>query len=176
MIKNTLIFLSCFLTGCGVSIENYKQTQPEFDLKKFFNGKMVAYGLFKDYSGQVVRRFTIKMEGIWDGDKGTLKEDFIYDDGEKQHRTWHLTDLGNGQFSGSADDVVGDAQGQSAGFATRWQYTVALPYQGSVLHVGFDDWMYMVDENRVLNHAKVTKWSFKVGEVVLYLEKVDTDG
>ena len=95
-------------------------------------------------------------------------------DGETQQRTWHLTHLGGGKYSGRADDVIGDGHGQTRGFATRWKYRVALPYQGDVLHVDFDDWMYMVDEDRLLNRAKVKKWGFTVGEVLLYLERVES--
>jgi len=175
MFKPIFFLVIFLLTGCGMSIEKYQGTEPEFDLKEFFNGEMVAYGLFQNYSGKVVRRFRIDMVGSWEGEKGTLKEDFFYDDGETQHRTWYITHLGEGKYQGAADDVIGDAYGQVHGFASRWQYTVALPYNDGVINVKFDDWMYLVDENRLLNRAKVKKWGFKVGEVLLYLEKVQPD-
>ena len=40
------------------------------------------------------------MTGTWNGNQGTLDEDFTYSDGKKEKRVWRLTDLGNGRYSG----------------------------------------------------------------------------
>ena len=45
-------------------------------------------------------------------DEGVLDEHFVYSDGSTQQRIWHLKYLGDGRYSGHADDVVGQAQGQ----------------------------------------------------------------
>ena len=39
--------------------------------------------------------------------------------------------------------------------------------------VHFDDWMYLQENNILINKAKVTKWGFKVGEVLLFFSKKD---
>lgn len=49
----------------------------------------------------------------------------------------------DGRYTGRADDVVGEATGQTAGNAFRWNYTLRLPGDDSVYEVQFDDWMFL---------------------------------
>jgi len=37
--------------------------------------------------------------------------------------------------------------------------------------VSFDDWMYLLDENRLLNRAAISKFGIQLGEVLLYIER-----
>lgn len=162
---------SLLMSACATPIEAYRDTRPVFDLKQFFDGELTASGLFIDYSGKVARRFTVDMRGTWQGDEGKLEEWFTYDDGEKQTRVWHLKKTADGLYEGRADDIDGSALGVSEGFALNWRYAMNLPYKDGTIAVKFDDWMYLVDEKRLINQAKVSKWGFQVGEVVLYMEK-----
>ncbi len=160
------------LTGCaGPQIGDYAAEKPVLDLRQYFNGTLDAYGVFTDRSGQVVKRFTVVMRCSWNGDEGVLDEDFIYSDGTKQKRIWRLKHLGNGRYEGRADDVVGVAQGQTAGNAFRWGYTLALPVDGKVWEVQFDDWMYLVDDRVMLNKAAMSKFGIFLGEVTLSFVK-----
>jgi hypothetical protein len=111
------------------------------------------------------------MTGTWSGNQGVLDEDFTYSDGTKERRVWRLTDLGNGRYSGRADDVVGEAVGQAAGNALNWRYTLALPVDGRVWEVQFDDWMYLMDERVMLNKAVMSKFGITLGEVTLAFTK-----
>ncbi len=43
----------------------------------------------------------------------------------------------------------------------------ALPIDGSVWHVQFDDWMYLMDERVMLNKAVMSKLGVTLGEVTL---------
>jgi hypothetical protein len=63
--------------------------------------------------------------------------------------------------------VVGEAKGQVSGNAFRWTYTMALPVDGRVWHVDFDDWMYLMDDRVMLNKATMSKWGVQLGEVTL---------
>jgi hypothetical protein len=156
------------LAGCASqSIETYANEKPVLDLSTYFNGTLDAYGVFTDRSGAVVKRFSVVMVCNWEGDKGTLDEDFTYSDGTKQKRVWHLTKLGNGRFTGRADDVVGEASGESRGNAFHWNYTLSLPVDGKVYEVQFDDWMYLVGDKVMLNKASMSKFGFRLGEVTL---------
>ena len=78
---------------------------------------------------------------------------------------------GNGRYTGTADDVVGVAQGQAAGNALNWRYTLRLPVDGSVYEVEFDDWMFLIDEQVMLNKAVMSKFGFRLGEVTLAFRK-----
>lgn len=154
--------------GCaGPTPADYAAERPLLDLREYFNGDVTAYGIFTDRSGRVVRRFTVLMKCSWDGDHGVLDEYFAYADGETQRRVWRLKKMPDGRYTGTADDVIGEASGQAAGNAFNWRYTLALPVDGKVYHVQFDDWMYLVDERVMLNTAVMSKFGFRLGEVTL---------
>jgi hypothetical protein len=161
------------LAGCAnaPTPADYARETPTLDLRSYFNGPLTAHGLFTDRSGKVVRRFTVKITGTWTGNEGVLDEDFTYSDGERQKRVWRLTDLGEGRFSGRADDVVGVAVGRAAGNALNWRYTLALPVDGRVWHVQFDDWMVLMDQRVMLNRAVMSKFGITLGEVTLAFSK-----
>ena len=156
------------LSACaGPQISDYASQTPILDLRSYFNGTVDAWGLFTDRGGRVVKRFTVVMDCKWQGDEGVLDEAFTYSDGTKQRRIWRLKALPNGRYEGRADDVVGMASGQTKGNAFQWQYTLALPIDGSVWHVQFDDWMYLMDERVMLNKAVMSKLGVTLGEVTL---------
>ncbi|MDZ7938395.1 MAG: DUF3833 domain-containing protein [Rhodoferax sp.] len=160
------------LGGCASqTIEAYAKETPELDLRRYFNGVLDAYGVFTDRSGAVVKRFTVVMHCSWEGEQGVLDEAFTYSDGSTQRRVWRLTHLGQGRYSGTADDVVGTAQGQSSGNAFHWNYTLALPVDDKVYEVQFDDWMYLMTDTVMLNKAGMRKFGISLGEVTLAFTK-----
>ena len=161
------------LSGCASAPvpADYAAEKPALDLKRYFNGELVAHGIFTDRAGRVARRFTVLMTCTWQGNQGTLDERFTYSDGKTERRVWRLTDLGGGRYTGRADDVVGEAQGQASGNALNWRYTLSLPVDGKVYEVQFDDWMYLVDERVMLNKARMSKFGIFLGEVTLSFTK-----
>ncbi len=164
----TALVCAVAMAGCAApQLADYADTKPAFDFRHYFDGTVLAHGMVSDRSGKVVRRFVVTMNCNWVGDEGTLDEQFVYDDGERQHRLWRVKMLPGGRFVGTADDVVGDAQGASAGAAFNWRYTLKLPVDGSVYEVQFDDWMYRIDERVVLNRAVMSKFGVRVGEITL---------
>lgn len=159
--------------GCASapSVSDYAAERPQLDLRRYFDGELVAHGIFTDRAGKVVRRFTVQMTGTWQGNQGTLDERFTYSDGKTERRVWRLTDHGGGRYTGRADDVVGEAQGQAAGNALNWRYTLRLPVDDKVYEVQFDDWMYLVDERVMLNKARMSKFGIFLGEVTLSFQR-----
>lgn len=167
-----LLALSFLLMSCSsASIEDYQKTTPTLDLARFFDGELTAAGIVQDFSGKVTRKFTVKMQGSWTDNKGELKEWFIYDDGEKQTRIWRITDLGNGQFEGRADDILGVAEGQASGSALRWRYDMLLVVDGDEVEVEFDDWMFLVDDKTIINKSDIIKFGVTVAQVTLVISK-----
>ena len=168
------IFLFCFLLlSCSSqNLDQYSTTSPALDLKEFFNGELVAYGMLQNRSGVMTRRFTATIDASWQGDQGTLVEEFLFDDGEIQYRTWTLTDLGNNNYQGVASDVVGEAAGSIVGSVFQWQYQLDVPYGDDSIVLSLDDWLYLIDENHLINKTKLTKFGFRVGELTLVIEKV----
>jgi hypothetical protein len=160
------------LSACAApTVDDYAAERPLLDLKTYFNGELVAHGVFTDRDGKVARRFVVQMTGTWAGNQGTLDEGFTYSDGKTERRVWRLSDEGNGRWTGRADDVVGVAEGRAAGNALNWRYTLKLPVDGSVYEVQFDDWMYLMDERVMLNKAVMSKFGIRLGEVTLAFYK-----
>lgn len=162
------------LAGCASAPvpDDYAAEKPTLDLRQYFNGPLIAHGLFTDRAGKVQRRFVVRLKGTWKGEVGTLEEDFEYSDGKTERRVWTITHLGKGRYTGTAGDVLGEARGQAAGNALRWSYTLKLPVDDKVYEVDFDDWMYLMDERVMLNKAQMSKYGFKLGEVTLSFQKL----
>ena len=150
---------------------SYAQELPKLDLQHYFNGTLDAHGIFQDRAGKLVKRFTVLMRASWVGDTGTLDEDFTYADGSRQRRVWTLRKTAPGRFVGTAPDVVGEAVGEVAGNALRWQYVLALPVDGTLYHVDFEDWMFLMDDKVMLNRAAMSKFGFSLGAVTLSFNK-----
>jgi hypothetical protein len=160
------------LAGCASpSPADYADHRPVLDLKSYFDGELVAHGMFTDRSGKVLRRFVVDLKATWQGDRGTLEEDFRYADGGTERRVWRLVAHGGGRYTGTADDVVGTAEGQAAGNALNWRYTLKLPVDGRVYEVQFDDWMFLIDDKVMLNKAVMSKFGVRLGEVTLAFRK-----
>ncbi len=167
-----LICTVALFSACSTpQIDDYAKEKPVFELDKYFNDTLDAYGVFTDRSGQVVKRFTVVMDCTWNGNNGVLDEAFTYSDGTKQRRVWRLTRHADGRFTGTADDVVGTANGQQRGNAFYWTYTLALPVDSNIINVQFDDWMYLMNDKVMLNKASMSKWGVGLGEVTLSFVK-----
>ena len=159
---------TALLGACSTpQVQDYAKATPVLELRDYFNGTLDAYGIFTDRSGKVVKRFAVVMACNWTGDQGVLDEAFTYSDGTTQRRIWRLTRHADGSYTGVADDVVGSAEGQQSGNAFHWAYTLALPIDGHVIEVQFDDWMYLMNDKVMLNKAVMRKWGVGLGEVTL---------
>ncbi|MFZ6733228.1 DUF3833 domain-containing protein [Undibacterium sp. Ji42W] len=165
--------LILLLTSCASQYDpgRYHNETPKLDMQSYFNGKLDAWGMFQDRSGAIVKRFTVIMDCQWSGDIGTLNEDFSYSDGSKQKRIWTLKKVGDDQFTGTAADVIGEARGQVSGNTLHWNYVLALPVDGSVYNVDFDDTMVLMDDKVMLNRAIMRKFGVELGSVTLSFTK-----
>lgn len=172
--KKIACSIACALVmaGCaGPSVQDYATQKPALDLQRYFNGEVVAHGIFTDRSGKVVKRFTVLMKCTWNAEDGVLDETFTYSDGTSSKRVWRMKKQADGRYTGTADDVVGEAHGQVAGNAFQWNYTLRLPVGDKVYEVKFDDWMYLMDERVMLNRAVMSKFGIRLGEVTLAFHK-----
>ncbi len=165
------------LFGCGKIDPNiYSANKPIIDPAVFFSGKTVAKGVLKNRAGEVTRSFVADIVGSLSKDeKGedilTLNEEFRFNDGEVQHRTWVMTKTGDNTYNATAGDVIGTAKGKTAGNAFNLRYVLRVPVDGKTYDIDMDDWMYLVDDTTVINNTMMTKFGFKVGELMLVIEK-----
>ncbi|REG82402.1 DUF3833 domain-containing protein [Marinomonas pollencensis] len=161
------------LLGCSSpTVSDYANNTPEFSLAQFFSGHLTAQGILKNRSGKVIRYFNADLHGEWVDGVGTLKEDFVFDDGEKQQRTWTMTPNENGQYIATANDVIGYGVTHQSGNALFMNYVLRVPYNDDSLDVSVDDRMYRVNENVVINESTLSKFGFEVGYLTLVITKV----
>jgi len=168
------IAFTLLIAGCSsMQIEDFNGTKPEFIPQEYFNGKMKAYGIVKDRSGKIIRSFKGDLVGSWDADGvGTLDEHFLYNDGEKQHRVWKLKPTKNAKkFIGTAGDIVGDAPMVANGNTVMIDYTMRVPYGDGTIDIDVRDWLHLQDDGVIINHSKMKKFGFEVGELVITIIK-----
>lgn len=160
-------------TACatGPDISDFSNAPRDLVLEEYFLGETKAYGIFEDRFGKVRRTFKVNITGTVEDGVLTLDERFIYDDGEKDTRVWVIDILGDGQYRGTAGDVPGYATGEVSGNAFNWKYKVDLKVGDSTWNVGFDDWMYLVEDNVLINRAYVTRYGIRIGEVTIAFNK-----
>jgi hypothetical protein len=156
--------------------EDFAGHEPRFLIEDYFEGKTRAWGLFQDRFGTLRRQFVVDIEGTWDGEILTLVEDFVYDNGETEQRTWYIRKTGEHSYEGRADGVIGTARGESYGNVLNWNYRFALKVGDSTWNVGFDDWMFLQDDGVMINRAEVTKFGFQLGEVTIAFRKDSAAG
>jgi hypothetical protein len=161
------------LTGCSsTTTADYAANGPKLDIRQYLNGKLEAWGVLFDYTGKADLHFHVTMEGSWEGNVGTLKENFVYSDGRKDQRIWTITFTDDTNFTATAHDVEGQAVGTQAGNAVNMKYTLnAVRASGDTITLTMDDWLYRVDEHTVINRTKMRKFGITVGELMIAFRK-----
>ena len=167
-----LVAMVLSVASCGsVDVARYADQQPALNLEHFFSQPVKAWGMFQKRSGEVVKRFEVNIVSRREGNNLILDERFQYSDGTRQRRVWTLTPEGQGRWSGRADDVVGVAKGQIAGNTLHWRYRLNLPVDGSTYEMSMDDWMFLMDEDTLINRTTMSKFGVEVGQVTLFFRR-----
>jgi len=151
------------------SPEDYADTGPAFVPQEHLSGPIVAEGVIFGPTGRVASRFDATMEGVWDGNSGTLTEDFTFSTGNRQQRAWQITLGDDGTVTATASDVIGEAKGKLSGATLSLRYRIRLSEAagGHVLDVA--DWMYLTPGGTVVNRSEMRKFGVLVGELVATL-------
>ena len=168
-----ILITALFLASCGglSQVEDNARFQPKMLPEEFFLGKLSAHGIVKNRSGQQIRSFNADMHGVRSPEGITLSESFLFDDGEKQSRTWQIRRLPDGSYEATAGDVVGIALGRAAGNAYFMRYTLRIPYGDSTLDLAMDDRMYLVNPDTLINETGMSKFGLDVGSLSLVILK-----
>ena len=171
-IKGLALMCLLMLSACSApDVSLYTKNEPKFDLQDFFSASLTAHGILKNRSGEVIRYFNATLEGSWENGVGTLAEEFLFDDGEIQNRTWTMTPDENSQYIATANDVVGFGEVKISGNALFMNYVLQVPYDDGLLEVKVDDRMYMVKDGVAINESVMTKFGFEVGYLSIVIQK-----
>jgi len=168
------LVMAFMFAGCSsMQIEDFTGAKPEFIPQEYFNGKLMAYGIVKDRSGKIIRSFKGELYGSWDANGvGTLDEYFVYNDGEKQRRTWMLSPTDDPKkFIGTAGDIVGQAPMVANGNTVMIDYTMRVPYGNGTIDIDVRDWLHLQENGVIINHSKMKKFGIQVGELVITIIK-----
>lgn len=166
----TRLLLLITLSGCYTTLDKTTSGTPQLAFEEFFNQSLCAWGLVRNRSGGVIRKFSASIEAVSQGDQVTLDEIFLFDDGEYQSRFWKFNKQGE-QWQGSASDVVGVATGVINRDSFYLNYSLSLFIDGRRLLVDMDDWLYLVDSNTLMGSTEMSKWGFKVGQIDIVIQK-----
>jgi hypothetical protein len=170
LIAITLIS-TLFIFSCSVELSDYENSNRDFDIKEYFSGDIIAWGVVQDYNKKVNRRFCVEIKGTWQENKGLLAEKFYFFDGEISYRNWQLTKQMDGGYTGEAEDVVGEAIGKHQDFAFQFQYELLLKVDDETYQVSMDDWMYQLDQHRVINKTAISKFGVNVANITIFFDK-----
>ena len=171
--KLTLIFMLNNLFSCAIKDpEYYSQKSPQLDIREYFNGNIEAYGVLKDWKGEVKRKFTVTMQSSWNENVGTLKEHFIFDDGKEEDRIWTLELSDKHHFTGTAHDVVKTAKGRQFGNAMRMDYTLRVDIDNKKVDLKVEDWMYLISDKNLINESKLKKFGITVAKLTIGFNKL----
>lgn len=150
---------------------DYVATAPRFDLREHLSGPISCEGVVYGPTGRVASRFVADMEASWQGNVGTMTEQFRYDSGARQSRRWVLTLGSDGAIEAEAPDVVGKGQGRQAGAAVRLKYRIRLPEDAGGHVLDAVDWMYLTENGTILNRSQFRKYGIKVAELVATMRR-----
>lgn len=169
----TALFMSLF--SCSrITPKDYSANEPKLDIRQYLNGRVKAWGMLEDRKGKVTRRFVVDMKATWKGNEGILEEDFVFDDGEKSHRTWKVKFDDNNNFTATAGDVVGIAKGSQYGNVMRMNYVLDLKIDEKTNYkVNLDDWMYLIDEKTLVNKSEIKKFGITFARLTIFFQKLD---
>ena len=145
--------------------EDYRDG-PMFNMREVFDGPIECEGVIYGPTGRVASRFAADFHATWEGNVGTVKEEFRYDSGSVQHREWTFV-LGNdGSIKANAPDVIGEGTGMQMGSAVRLKYNIQLTADAGGHVLSTTDWMYLAPNGNIVNRSQFRKFGVKVAELV----------
>jgi hypothetical protein len=164
-------------SGCATqNIQAYQNTTPTLDMHEFFSGQIDGWGMFQGRNGEVKKRFYVDIDATHEGDDViVLNEKFSWADGAKSQRIWRLTEQTDGSWKGVAGDVIGEATGKVVGNTLHWNYLLELPVEDKTYKVTLDDWMYLINEDVMLNRSVMKKFGVELGSVTLSMHRKPSD-
>jgi hypothetical protein len=136
-----------------------------------FRGRTVGQGVFRVPIAGVERRFRADLVGTVRGDRLTIVEDFLFEDGERDRLTWRFRRTGPASWTGRREDTVGEATVSETGREIRLDYVADVRSRGQVTRLGFSDVIYRRADGIVVNEAVVTRAGLPIGSVLFELRR-----
>lgn len=170
--RRSVLLGAAALAGCARVPASPTEPAVPLTLDGAFAGRAVGAGVFRiDLTGSE-RRFRARLDGRLVGDRLTVVEDFIYDDGEENRLTWVFDRAGPGRWTGRREDTVGLAEVRELGSEVRLAYDADFRAGAEVTRLGFEDVIWRRPDGRTINDAIVTRWGLPVARVRFEMVRV----
>lgn len=161
-----VLMAGAFLSGCAAMPE-FSAPPPakKLVLEEALSGRTLGEGTFVNSLTGGETKFSVVIDGAWDGKVLTLVEDFTYSDGLQERKTWRLAKMADGIYSGVREDVIDAANVRQDGNGIRLDYIVTLSTGLGDVDVRFQDLLYLNADGSIANKAVVSKFGLRVGRV-----------
>ncbi len=163
-----LVLVSVAVSSCSppLPVPAVGGSGPAFDPVVFFAGLIQSWGVLENRSGEPTAVVRTSGRGVTEGADGVhFPQRVEVGDDPPVERDWHMRRVAPGRFEATANDMVGTAQGQAAGRAFHWTWTLALRPGNPLTNVTMDQWWYLQDDGSMLNRTVIRKLGVVVAEV-----------
>ncbi len=160
------LLLTLPLLGCSDPLTVAALPGPAFDPITFFTGHVTSWGVLEDRGGQPTSVVTTDCTGTT-GPDGTLRmtQRLLVGTDPPVTRSWTMRRTAPGHFEATANDMVGTAEGEAAGRAFHWRWTLALSPGNPLKNVTMDQWWYLQADGSMLNRTTIHKLGVIAAEV-----------
>ncbi len=152
---------------------DYLDKAPKFNIKNFFNGNLEGFAVIKNENGKIENSFVLDVDGKWEGDKGTVRYNYVFNGGKKDSRTWLFTVDDAENYTAIGHDFISPAKGRQAGNVSQILYTLIYPHKDKKQNVDFEDNIYLIDENSVIIISEMFIGKNKIGTATIALKKIN---
>ncbi|WP_425088053.1 DUF3833 family protein [Stappia sp.] len=142
-------------------------------LEDYFRGRAVGTGVFESGIAGVRREFRVVTHGTWNPKTFTLRlrEDFQYDDGERDTKVWFFQKVADNRYIGTRSDVLNPVTITTGGPQIKFNYAAEVETKDGPVAVRFFDTLTLVDRRTLRNTADVMKYGLVIGTVDLTFKK-----
>lgn len=163
----SLLCIIAVSTGCSAPLKPaaFAATSPAFDPVTFWTGKTHSWGVMENRDGAPAAIVTTTTDGTPAGEDGLLMIQQLVVDGKPTTRQWHMRRLSPGQFVATATDMIGTARASASGRTLHWTWTLATKPGNGFYNVKMEQWMYLSDNNTLLNRTVISKWGVRLAEI-----------
>jgi uncharacterized SAM-binding protein YcdF (DUF218 family) len=132
----------------------------------FFTGRSYANGTLSAINGER-RDFFISLDGRLAGGVLTLRESFVFSNGEREVKTWRFRKSGPDSYVGTREDVIGETTLIVDGNRASMTYDINLTPKAAPTIVRFEDSLVLESDGSLRNTARMSKFGLPVGRVIV---------
>ncbi|HLD76952.1 MAG TPA: DUF3833 family protein [Rickettsiales bacterium] len=150
---------------------NYLEKAPKVNIKNFLDGDLSGFAIIQDVNDKIENSFVVDVDGKWEGNKGTVRFNYVFNGGKKDSRTWLITVEDAENYTAIGHDFLSPAEGRQAGNTSQIIYTLRQIYKDKKEQIEFEDNLYLVDEDSAIIISEMRIGKTKLGKAIISLKK-----